>query len=183
MISTLSLDDSLWSLTANSEVGTLQAANGSHVDVDRHRLDVHGDLDSNATHFTFAVDLGDDASAAGRLHVQGDARGTGTIGVTRLGASAGAQTIDGIPLITVDGASLADFSLAGRAVGGAYEYFLHKGGVVGGEGNWYLRSSVPTLPDPCVVTPSLPGCTPWTRPIRSTRRTRPIRPIRPIRPA
>jgi autotransporter family porin len=43
-------------------------------------------------------------------------------------------------------------------VGGQYEYFLFKG--TGADGNWYLRSQLPTQPDPCEVDPTLPECNP-----------------------
>ncbi len=175
VIDSVRLDDSAWTLSGNSRVGSLEARNGSRIQLDSHRLDIRGNLESNGAYFEFGVDLGDDSSAAGHLHVSGNASGDGTIGVTRLGSSAGALTTDGIPLITVDGTSLAAFTLTGRAVGGAYEYFLHKGGVVGGEGNWYLRSAVVVPPDPCTADPAQPGCTP-VDPID------PINPINPVNP-
>ncbi len=66
----------------------------------------------------------------------------------------------------------AQFSLQGRAVAGAYDYFLFKGGVsTPDDGNWYLRSEYvppvdpPQPPDPPIDPPQPPDP-------RSTRRSR-----------
>ncbi|WP_414603850.1 autotransporter outer membrane beta-barrel domain-containing protein [Stenotrophomonas sp. FR012] len=159
----VSLDSgSQWTLTGDTAVESLQV-NGSGLALSDGRgfntLTVAGDLDTTAATFLFNGALQGDDSAIDRLHVHGDARGDAQVMVNNVGGL-GAQTLDGIELIRVDGASLAHYTLAGRAVAGTYEYFLHKGGVAGGEGNWYLRSELPTTPDPCQVEASLPGCAP-----------------------
>ncbi|WP_171956562.1 autotransporter outer membrane beta-barrel domain-containing protein, partial [Stenotrophomonas maltophilia] len=87
-------------------------------------LTVAGDLDTTAATFLFNGALQGDDSAIDRLHVHGDARGDAQVMVNNVGGL-GAQTLDGIELIRVDGASLAHYTLAGRAVAGTYEYFLH----------------------------------------------------------
>ncbi|HEL4114498.1 TPA: autotransporter outer membrane beta-barrel domain-containing protein, partial [Stenotrophomonas maltophilia] len=81
----------------------------------------------------------------------------------------GAKTDKGIELIRVGGASNAQFDLQGRAVGGQYEYFLFKDATNGG---WYLRSELATGPDPCLVDPTLPECTPID----------PVDPVDPVDP-
>ncbi|MNN98577.1 AIDA-I autotransporter precursor [compost metagenome] len=48
---------------------------------------------------------------------------------------AGAQTVNGIRLVQVGGASNGTFALQGRAVGGMYEYFLRKGTPAAANGN------------------------------------------------
>lgn len=119
-------------------------------------LTITGDLDSSGATFQFSGALGGDDSALGHIHVRGDTQGDAGIRVVNAGG-AGAATTDGIELIAVDGASLATYTLVGRAVAGLHEYFLHKGGVTGGEGNWYLRS---VASDPCEVDPDALGCKP-----------------------
>ena len=85
------------------------------------------------------------------------------------------QTDKGIELIQVGGTSNGQFNLSGRAVA-VVQYFLHKG--TGADGNWYLRSQLPTVPDPCEANPGLPQCPPvdvdpvdpvdpWIRSIRN----------------
>ncbi|WP_288469695.1 autotransporter outer membrane beta-barrel domain-containing protein [uncultured Stenotrophomonas sp.] len=165
---------SQWTLTGDTAVKSLRV-NGSGLALSDGRvfntLTVAGDLDTTAATFLFNGALQGDGSMIDRLHVRGDAWGDAQVMVNNVGGL-GAQTLDGIELIRVDGASLARYTLAGRAVAGTYEYFLHKGGVAGGEGNWYLRSELPTTPDPCQVDPSLPDCTPID----------PIDPVDPITP-
>ncbi|MGE6332997.1 autotransporter outer membrane beta-barrel domain-containing protein [Stenotrophomonas sp. NPDC077659] len=149
-----------WQMSGDSSVGTLALNDGGTLA-----------LGDGSTFNTLSVDtftgnggivlfntvLGADGSNTDLLHVLGETRGTASVAVNNVGG-AGAQTVNGIELIRVDGASNGQFNLAGRAVGGQYEYFLHKGGVAGGEGNWYLRSQLPTAPDPCDADPTLPDC-------------------------
>ncbi|MDP1582741.1 MAG: autotransporter outer membrane beta-barrel domain-containing protein [Bradyrhizobium sp.] len=105
--------------------------------------------------------LGDDASATDRLVVQGDTSGSSTLRVTNVGG-AGAQTVEGIKVIDVAGASNGTFALQGNyvlqgqqaVVGGAYAYTLQQNGVsTPGDGDWYLRSS---LINPPVSAPAGP---------------------------
>lgn len=98
--------------------------------------------------------LGGDGSASDKLVVNGGAAsGTTTLKVTNVGGP-GAQTIaDGIQVVqATNGAtsSAGAFALAGGSVnGGAYTYFLAKGGASAGSANhWYLRNTVPTAPTP-----------------------------------
>ncbi|TGQ65294.1 autotransporter outer membrane beta-barrel domain-containing protein, partial [Mesorhizobium sp. M8A.F.Ca.ET.207.01.1.1] len=89
------------------------------------------------------------------LHVRGDTSGDALIAVKNIGG-VGAPTVDGIPLIEIDGASRANYALSGRAVGGSYEYFLFQGGLADpSDGNWYLRSQ---WFDVCQDNPAAPGC-------------------------
>ena len=75
---------------------------------------------------------------------------------------------DGIPLVTVlnpSASAAGAFTLAGRVVGGPYEYLLFQGGVTDpANGQWYLRSDVeptpPTPPGPPTPTPPTPPTPP-----------------------
>ncbi|WNH50861.1 autotransporter outer membrane beta-barrel domain-containing protein [Stenotrophomonas oahuensis] len=154
--------NSIWTLTGDSTVGDL-TLDGSAVVRLSDRVDAaqlttltlenfHG---AGGT-FMFRTVLDDDSSATDKLHITGDAEGHAGVVVLNAGGQ-GAQTANGIELITIDGASNAQFDLLGRAVGGQYEYFLIKGD----DGNWYLRSQLdeqPDVPHECLQNPELPHC-------------------------
>lgn len=103
--------------------------------------------------------LGGDSSLTDLLRVQGSTSGSSSLRVTNVGGT-GAQTIEGIKVIDVVGASNGSFSLLGSyvfhgeqaVVGGAYAYTLQKNGIASpGDGDWYLRSSLlnpPVSPPP-----------------------------------
>ncbi|WP_213994218.1 autotransporter outer membrane beta-barrel domain-containing protein, partial [Sodalis sp. dw_96] len=74
-----------------------------------------------------------------RLVVGGDTSGDTLVSVNNAGGS-GAQTVDGIELISVGGASNGEFIQSGRIVAGAYDYTLERGTDVNAA-NWYLNSS------------------------------------------
>jgi autotransporter family porin len=153
-----------WQLAGDSDVGTLTLNNGGTVALGDgtafNTLTVNGDYVGAGGTLLFNTVLGDDASSSDQLIVGGSTSGQTNVAVNNVGG-AGAQTVNGIQLIQVGGASNGVFTLAGRAVGGQYEYFLHQGTVaVPGNGNWYLRSVLPSAPDPCLADPTLPGCTP-----------------------
>ncbi|NRH23276.1 autotransporter outer membrane beta-barrel domain-containing protein [Pantoea stewartii] len=84
--------------------------------------------------------LGGDDSLTDRLVVTGNTSGASTLFVTNENGG-GAQTLDGIQLISVGGRSDAVFSLGNRVVAGAYDYSLRKGNVSGTDTTgWYLTS-------------------------------------------
>lgn len=156
-----------WQLSGNSDVGAMNLNTGGVLalgDGSSFNTLTVDTFTGNGGTVLFNTVLGADGSSTDLLHVRGDTSGTANVAVNNVGG-AGAQTVNGIELIRVDGASNGQFDLAGRAVGGQYEYFLHKGGVAGGEGNWYLRSQLPTAPDPCDADPSLPQCRPIIDPV------------------
>lgn len=102
--------------------------------------------------------LGDDTSATDKLVVTGTTSGDTALKVNNVGG-AGAATTNGIQVVQVDGASDGTFALGGRAVAGAYEYQLAKGGVATPtDGDWYLRSQavVPTPVDPATPVDPVP---------------------------
>jgi autotransporter family porin len=89
--------------------------------------------------------LSDDGSLTDKLIVKGDTSGSTRVRVNNLGGS-GALTSKGIEVVQVGGESGGNFTLEGRAVAGAYDYFLNKGQAQ--DGNWYLQSQLPTPVDP-----------------------------------
>ncbi|MGY3034481.1 outer membrane autotransporter protein [Bradyrhizobium sp. USDA 4354] len=94
--------------------------------------------------------LGGDASITDQLVVQGATFGASTLRIANVGGG-GAQTVEGIKVIDVAGASNGTFALQGdyvlgdqqAVVGGAYAYTLQKNGIsTPADGDWYLRSSL-----------------------------------------
>lgn len=154
-------NEGYWQLTGASTVAQLDVASGGTVSLGDgsafHTLHVAGNFSGADGTIVFNTVLAGDDAATDKLIIGGDTSGSANVRVNNVGG-AGAQTDKGIELISVGGASNGQFNLAGRAVSGQYEYFLHKG--TGADGNWYLRSQLPTQPDPCVVDPSLPECNP-----------------------
>ena len=109
--------------------------------------------------------LGGDGSQTDLLVVNGATTGSTAIDVVNRGGL-GAQTVTGIKIVDVTGASDGLFTLNGdyvfqgdqALIAGAYGYRLYKNGVTtAADGDWYLRSSLlnggtPDTPD----TPDLP---------------------------
>ncbi len=177
-VSTLSLaGGSQWSMTSDSSVGELSLQNStiafeSPTTGPFKTLTVNGDFTAENGVLLMNATLGDDRSATDKLHVQGDTSGSAAIAVNNVGG-AGAETQDGIQIVQVDGASNADFTLAGRAVGGLYEYFLFKGGKTDpSDGDYYLRSELHDAPPSCDEDPTGEGC-------ESTEPTDPTTPVDP----
>lgn len=103
--------------------------------------------------------LGGDASATDKLVVNGNTSGTTRVQVNNTGG-AGAQTVNGIQVVQVNGtSSVGNFTLASPVQAGAYEYGLHRGGNTDGDansfylGSAYLSPPMWPLPDPPVVQP------------------------------
>jgi len=147
---------SRWDVTGNSEIGSLSLANSSvvfdHTDGQYKTVTVDGNFHADNGLLAMNTALGDDTSPTDLLHVKGDTSGNANIAVTNIGGT-GAQTEDGIKLVQVDGVSAGEYALAGRAVGGAYEYFLYQGGKADpSDGDWYLRSELSKV-DPPEPTP------------------------------
>lgn len=109
-------------------------------------LTVTGNYTAHSTLVLNTV-LGGDNSKTDKLIVQGDTSGHTDVYVNNKGGS-GAQTVNGIRVIEVDGASNGDFTLANRVVAGAYDYQLLQGTPTGNDGDWYLRVPVdqPVVP-------------------------------------
>ncbi|WP_413742509.1 autotransporter outer membrane beta-barrel domain-containing protein [Sodalis sp. RH15] len=120
-------------------------------------LTVAGNYTGNNGRLNFNAKLSDDASQSERLIVGGDTSGDTQVTVNNAGGS-GAQTIDGIELITVNGSSDGEFIQSGRIVAGAYDYTLARGTDVNAA-NWYLNSST------AAPTPEPPGAEPPSEPI------------------
>ncbi len=112
-------------------------------------LTVNGNYAGQNGMLTINSVLEGDDSRTDRLTVKGDTSGATKLTVVNQGGK-GAQTVNGIKVVEVDGASDGTFALQGHfttdsgesaVVAGAYAYTLHQGGVnTPDDGDWYLRS-------------------------------------------
>ncbi|MFV0549198.1 MAG: autotransporter outer membrane beta-barrel domain-containing protein, partial [Limnobaculum xujianqingii] len=108
----------------------------------RSQLIVKGNYIGNNGLLTISTILAGDNSTTDRLIVAGDTSGTTRLVVNNSGG-AGAQTVNGIEVVSVGGQSNGQFTLANRVVAGAYDYSLYQGLPDVANGNWYLRSQGP----------------------------------------
>ncbi|SET29788.1 autotransporter outer membrane beta-barrel domain-containing protein [Thorsellia anophelis] len=100
-----------------------------------NRLNVLGNYDARSDLIFNTVLEGDD-SITDRLSIEGSTSGHTTVFVQNYGGK-GAQTKNGIELITVNGDSSGTFALGNRVVAGSYDYQLVQQGT-----NWYLQSNL-----------------------------------------
>jgi len=147
--------NSAWNMTGDSTVSNLSLIDSSLIYTNNTNfspmtLTVKNDFNSNNGTIQLNTVLGDDNSLTDKLIVEANTAGSAKIRIRNVGGS-GAQTVNGIKIIDVTGASNADFSLSsdyviqGRqaVVGGAYAYTLHKNGINSpNDGDWYLRSQL-----------------------------------------
>ncbi|KQZ69554.1 hypothetical protein ASE06_01670 [Sphingopyxis sp. Root214] len=112
-------------------------------------LTVAGDYTGNGGMLEIEAELGGDMSAADRLVVNGATSGSTSVTIINRGGL-GAQTVEGIKIVDVAGASNGSFTLDGdylfdgqqAVIAGAYGYRLFKNGVATPQdGDWYLRSA------------------------------------------
>ncbi|AJK15194.1 autotransporter outer membrane beta-barrel domain-containing protein [Yersinia pseudotuberculosis] len=117
---------------------------------------IDGNYTGDEGMITFNTILAGDTSVTDRLVITGDTAGQSYVTVNNIGG-VGARTFEGIKIIDVGGDSAGQFTLNGRAVGGAYEYFLYQGGAsTPDDGDWYLRTQADDRrPEPASYTANL----------------------------
>lgn len=101
-------------------------------------------------------ELGGDDSLTDKLVIQGNSYGQSSLTVNNIGGM-GAETLQGMEVISVDGTSAGQFSLGNRAVAGAYEYNLFQNE---NDGSWYLSSATSPAPTPDPEPTPVPDPTP-----------------------
>lgn len=164
---------STWLNTGNSEMTNL-SLNDANIIFEQptsnnyKQIMVYGDYAGNGGTITFNTELHDDNSATDKLVIAGSTHaGTTYVTVNNMGGT-GAQTVNGIELITVAGNSNGTFTQSGRIVAGSYEYFLNRGnGSTTSTNNWYLTNQLTTIAPPVlppVVPPVVPPVTPPVTP-------------------
>lgn len=103
-------------------------------------LDVNGDWTGNGGTVSIGSVLGGDDSLSDKLVIRGAATGTTYVSVTNEGGT-GAQTLEGIELISTGSSTANAFVQSGRVVAGSYEYHLRQGSASGENiNNWYLTN-------------------------------------------
>lgn len=135
--------NSQWNVTGNSDADTITLDNStlSFAGQEFSKLTT-GSLNSNNGSLLFKTALADDNSPTDTLHITGDYTGNTNVSVTNAGGT-GAQTLNGIPLIEVDGAVNGSFVQKGRIVAGAYDYNLVQAGK-----KWLLESDINNTVNP-----------------------------------
>ncbi|WP_421504768.1 autotransporter outer membrane beta-barrel domain-containing protein [Erwinia rhapontici] len=103
-------------------------------------LAVDGDWTGNGGTVSIGTVLGGDGSLTDKLAISGKASGTTYVRVANEGGT-GAQTLEGIEVISTGGSTADAFVQSGRVVAGSYEYHLQQGSASGtNTNNWYLTS-------------------------------------------
>ncbi|WP_145583821.1 autotransporter outer membrane beta-barrel domain-containing protein [Yersinia thracica] len=117
---------------------------------------IDGNYTGNNGTVVFNTVLAGDSSNSDRLLITGNTAGQSYVTVNNIGGNGG-RTSDGIKIINVGGDSAGQFTLNGRAVAGAYEYFLYQGSISSPtDGDWYLRTEVDERrPEPASYTANL----------------------------
>ncbi|WP_347253174.1 autotransporter outer membrane beta-barrel domain-containing protein [Leminorella grimontii] len=144
-------------LTVNGRVtnsGNIASGNGTP----GGRLLVNGDYVGSGGTLTLNAQLEDDASLTDRLVVNGNTSGTTTLMVNNVGGQ-GADTTNGIEVVSVSGSSNGVFTQGNRLQIGLHEYRLYKD-----DGNWYLRTQSSDPVDPVDPSDSGNAVTPQYRP-------------------
>ncbi|MCD7875694.1 MAG: autotransporter outer membrane beta-barrel domain-containing protein [Cloacibacillus porcorum] len=139
------------------------------------KLTVNGDYHSDGGVLHLRTELNGDASLSDKLIVNGNTSGHTDVKITNIGGG-GVQTVNGIEIVRVNGASNGTFKEDGRIVAGAYDYFVRSGKTIKGANadNWYLVSEIPgSTVDPDPIPDPTPMPDPDTAPQTGTPVYRP----------
>ncbi|MGL5455990.1 MAG: autotransporter outer membrane beta-barrel domain-containing protein [Citrobacter telavivensis] len=146
----------VWEVTGNSYVTNL-LLQGGRVNMLApgssgafKTLTVEGNYSGGGT-LTMNTALGSDNSATDKLIVEGNTSGHTLVAINNIGGM-GAQTIEGIEIVNVAGASDGTFEKESRIVAGAYDYDVVRRG-----SNWYLSSTVDPVDPVDPNDPTDPG--------------------------
>jgi autotransporter family porin len=172
------LDSEILSYTLKGDVNNyggvidISSLNGS----DFGTFIIDGNYNGKNGSIIFNTELDNDLSKTDKLVITGDTFGDTKVKVNNIGGT-GAETLEGIELISVAGDSDGEFEKDGRIVAGAYEYFLNRGdGSKTDKKNWYLTSSLTPIIEPPVDPPIDPPVDPPTDPPELPVVTPPIKP-------
>lgn len=146
----------VWEMTGNSYVTNL-LLQGGRVNMLApgssgafKTLTVEGNYSGGGT-LTMNTALGSDNSATDKLIVEGNTSGHTLVAINNIGGM-GAQTVEGIEIVNVAGASDGTFEKESRIVAGAYDYDVVRRG-----SNWYLSSTVDPVDPVDPNDPTDPG--------------------------
>lgn len=111
-------------------------------------LTINGNYTASDALLVMHTVLGDDNSATDKLIVKGDTSGSTRVMINNAGGL-GADTLEGIKIVEVEGLSEGVFIKEGRIVAGPYDYNVTKSD----NQNWFLTSEIPADP---YTPPELP---------------------------
>lgn len=105
---------------------------------------INGDYTGSAdSQIVMNSQLGEDSSPTDHLSITGSSYGQSGVSIANIGGL-GAQTVNGMEIVSIGGSSEAQLTLSKPVVAGAYEYDLYKHS----NGNWYLESKATPSDDP-----------------------------------
>ncbi|EKZ5286278.1 autotransporter outer membrane beta-barrel domain-containing protein [Klebsiella aerogenes] len=105
---------------------------------------INGDYTGSAgSQIVMNSQLGEDSSPTDHLSITGSSYGQSGVSIANIGGL-GAQTVNGMEIVSVGGSSEAQLTLSKPVVAGAYEYGLYQHD----NGNWYLESKATPSDDP-----------------------------------
>jgi len=114
-------------------------------------LTVSGDYTGHGGLILFNAELHGDESLTDRLIIKGNTAGSTRVKVDNLGGT-GADTLNGIEVITVQGNSAGEFIQEGRIVAGAYDYRLLRAT----SGDWFITTDKAPVDPETPVGPEKP---------------------------
>ena len=119
----LTMNDAVWNMRDSSTLTSLTLNAGGTInfqhaeDAARQTLTINEDYTGNGGKLVFNTVLSDDTSETDRLIVKGNTSGRSAVDVNNIGG-AGAQTVEGIEIVSVGGNSEGTFEKASRIVAG-----------------------------------------------------------------
>lgn len=154
-IDSLSLDQtSQWVITRSSRLNSLNNSGSIYfAGALGSTVKIADTYTSNSGLLLLNTQLGDDSSLTDKLIAGKVILGSGAtrLLVNNINGLGALTTGDGIEVVHVNDSSASSagaFALGGRVAAGAYEYTLHQNGLTNTNGNWYLRSTLPTVNPP-----------------------------------
>ncbi|MFZ5246924.1 autotransporter outer membrane beta-barrel domain-containing protein [Enterobacter bugandensis] len=159
----LTMNDAVWNMRDSSTLTSLTLNAGGTInfqhaeDAAWQTLTINEDYTGNGGKLVFNTVLSDDTSETDRLIVEGNTSGRTAVDVNNIGG-AGAQTVEGIEIVSVGGNSEGTFEKASRIVAGGYDYNVVQKGK-----NWFLTSLAEPVDPP--VDPVDPPVDPVDPPV------------------
>ncbi|MFC5609963.1 hypothetical protein ACFPRE_24370, partial [Variovorax soli] len=175
--SNVTLADSQWTMTGNSNVTTLNnirsviqfsAPAGAVDQLSSYKTLTAVNYQGQGGTLGLNTYLGGDGSPSDRLVVDGGAAtGSTSLRISNSGGPGAFTPGNGIQVVSANNGATTEagaFSLGSRVVGGPYEYMLYRGSVDTSDAQgWYLRSARPVEP-PAPPTPPEPPAPPAPQP-------------------
>ncbi|KUR04194.1 autotransporter outer membrane beta-barrel domain-containing protein [Enterobacter bugandensis] len=159
----LTMNDAVWNMRDSSTLTSLTLNAGGTInfqhaeDAAWQTLTINEDYTGNGGKLVFNTVLSDDTSETDRLIVEGNTSGRTAVDVNNIGGT-GAQTVEGIEIVSVGGNSEGTFEKASRIVAGGYDYNVVQKGK-----NWFLTSLAEPVDPP--VDPVDPPVDPVEPPV------------------